>query len=277
MLLGVLVLASLVLVTLYFRAPQTGSLHSARSGAASALKPFQVAADRVVQPFRDAYGYVDGLVSAKNELTRVEAENRLLRQQATQRAFAAEKARELERLLGYVRSPAFPDDYEHVAAPVVSYPPSQFEQRLVIGAGEAHGIRRNDPVVNEDGLVGKVTDVTADTAQVTLLTDAKLAVGARVFDGDAVGIVQHGSAGRDALVLDLVEKRYALEKGDRIVTSGTRSAALESPFPRGITIGTVTFVGQSDTDPYKQIQIRPAVDFGSLHSLLVLTPKGERR
>jgi rod shape-determining protein MreC len=275
--LGVLVLASLVLVTLYFREPQDGSLHSARNAGTTALRPFQVAADRIVQPFRDAYGYVSGLVSAKSDVKRLEAENRVLRQEATQSRFALERSQELERLLDYVRSPQFPQGFEYVAAPVVAYPPSQFEQKLVIGAGESNGIRIGDPVVNDDGLVGKVTDLTDDEAQVTLLTDEKLAVGARDLDGDAVGIVRHGSAGQDALILDLVEKKYAVKEGDRIVTSGTRSATLEPAFPQGITIGTVSFVGQNDTDPYKQIQIRSAADFGSLHSLLVLVPKGERR
>ena len=275
--LGVLVLASLVLVTLYFREPQDGSLHSARNAGTTALKPFQVAADRVVQPFRDAYGYVSGLVSAKSDVERLEAENRVLRQQATQSRFALERSRELEGLLDYVRSPQFPQGFAYVAAPVIAYPPSQFEQKLVIGAGESNGIRIGDPVVNDDGLVGKVTDLTDDEAQVTLLTDEKLAVGARDLDGEAVGIVRHGSAGADALNMDLVEKKYAVREGDRIVTSGTRSATLEPAFPQGITIGTVTFVGQNDTDPYKQIQIRPAADFGSLHSLLVLVPKEEQR
>jgi rod shape-determining protein MreC len=275
--LGVLVVLSLVLVTLYFREPQDGSLHDARSAGTTVLKPFEVAADRVVQPFRDAYSYFSGLVSAKSDVKRLESENRVLRQEATQSRFALERSRELERLLDYVRSPQFPQGFEYVAAPVVAYPPSQFAQRLVIGAGEQNGIRVGDPVVNDDGLVGKVTDLTADEAQVTLLTDEKLAVGARDLDGEAVGIVRHGSAGQDALILDLVEKKYAVKEQDRIVTSGTRSATLEAAFPQGITIGTVTFVGQNDTDPYKQIQIRPAVDFGSLHSLLVLVPKGERR
>jgi rod shape-determining protein MreC len=275
--LGVLVLASLVLVTLYFREPHDGSLHGARSAGTTALKPFEVAADRIVQPFRDAYGYVSGLVSAKSDVERLEAENRVLRQEATQSRFALERSRELQRLLDYVDSPQFPQGFEYVAAPVVAYPPSQFEQKLVIGAGERNGILLGDPVVNDDGLVGKVTDLTESEAQVTLLTDEKLAVGARDLDGDAVGIVRHGSAGQDALILDLVEKKYAVHEGDRIVTSGTRSATLDPAFPQGITIGTVTFVGQNDTDPYKQIQIRPAADFGSLHSLLVLVPKGERR
>lgn len=275
--LGLLLLLSLVLVTLYFREPQSGALADLRSAGATALKPFQVVADRVVRPFRDAYGYVDGLIAAKSENERLLAENERLRQLATQYRFSFEESRELQQLLDYVSSPSFPDDYEYVAAPVVAYPPSQFEQRLVLGAGERAGIQVDDPVVNEEGLVGKVTAVTDETAQVTLLTDQKMAVGARDLATDAIGVVRHVSAGTEVLNLDLVDKRYRVNIGDDVVTAGSRRSSLDSPFPRGILIGRVTFVGQTDTDPYKQVQIEPAVDFGSLHSLLVLVPKGERR
>lgn len=277
-LLAVLLILSLTLITLYFREPREGPLHAARDAGATALKPFQVAADRVVQPFRDAYEYVDGLIGAKEENEELRRELERVQQEATQLRFAFEESIALQRLLSYVRSPSFPEDFGYVAAAVIAYPPSQFEQRLVIGAGSDHGIERNDPVVNERGLVGKVTSVTATTAQVTLLTDEKLAVGALVLDStEAAGLVRHGRAGEESLVLDLVEKRYTVNVGDRIVTAGTRRSGDDSPFPRGIPVGTVTFVNQSDTDPYKQIQLRPAVDFGSIHSVLVLIPKGEER
>jgi cell shape-determining protein MreC len=55
-----------------------------------------------------------------------------------------------------------------------------------------------------------------------------------------------------------------------IVTSGTRSAQYPSLFPRGIQIGVVTSVGQSDTSLYKQIQIEPFVDFSSLDAVTAL-------
>ena len=44
-------------------------------------------------------------------------------------------------------------------------------------------------------------------------------------------------------------------------------------YPRGILIGSVTSVGQNDTDIFKQIQVQPFVDFTSLQSVLVLIPK----
>jgi rod shape-determining protein MreC len=274
--LGLLVVLSLVLVTLYFREPKDGALHSARSAGSAALKPVQVAVERVVQPFRDAYDYVSGLVDAKEENEELRAEVERLRQEATQYRFAFEENRELQALLDYTRSPSFPSDYTYVSAPVIAYPPSQFEQQLVIGAGSDRGIRENDPVVNADGLVGKVTAVTGGTAQVTLLTDEEIAVGALDLETNATGLVRHGRAGEDSLVLDLVEKRYIVNVGDDVVTAGSQFGGLGSPYPEGILVGTVTFVNQSDTDPYKVIQIRPAVDFGSVDSVLVLTPKRAR-
>ena len=58
---AVLVLVSLALLTVYFRESSGGGLHSLQSAGATVLRPFEVAANRVAQPFRDAAGWVGGL------------------------------------------------------------------------------------------------------------------------------------------------------------------------------------------------------------------------
>ena len=59
-----------------------------------------------------------------------------------------------------------------------------------------------------------------------------------------------------------------------ILTAGSPGKGqLPSLYPRGIEIGEVTSVSQSDTDFFKQIQVEPYVDFSSLQSVLVLVPK----
>ena len=64
---GLLVLASLAMITVYFRESPTGGLHDARSAASSALRPFEIAASRVARPFEDAYGWTADLFHAKSE------------------------------------------------------------------------------------------------------------------------------------------------------------------------------------------------------------------
>ena len=54
---GLLVLASLAMITVYFREAPNGGLHEFQSVASSALRPFEIAANRIARPFKDVYGW----------------------------------------------------------------------------------------------------------------------------------------------------------------------------------------------------------------------------
>ena len=91
---GVLVFVSIVLITIYFREPSGGSLHGIQSGGAAVLRPFEVGAERVARPFRDAYGWFAGLVHAKSENARLRSEvDRLSQQVIANQTAARENAR----------------------------------------------------------------------------------------------------------------------------------------------------------------------------------------
>jgi rod shape-determining protein MreC len=269
---GVLVFVSIVLITIYFREPAGGSLHGIQSGGATVLRPFEVGAERVASPFRDGYGWFAGLVHAKSQNASLRRQVDRLSQQVIQNYTAAQENADLKRQLHYVGSTSFPTGYDYVAAAVISRPPSEFEQQVGIVGGLVNGIRLNDPVVNADGLVGLVTQVAHNTAEVTLLTDPNLKVSALDLTTKAAGVVGHGQ-GRGTLILDRVQKSLTIRRGDWIVTQGWRSGKLTSLYPKGIPIGVVTGASQSDLDLYWQVQLRPRVDFGSLQSVLVLVPK----
>ena len=270
---GSLVLLSLVLLTLSFRDEDDGPLASAENTAASVLRPFQVAADRVAEPFRDAYAWLDGLFEARAEAERLREENTKLRQQLARIEVNAAENEALRGLLDYREGPRFPDDFDGVAAQVISRPSGAFAQAIVIGAGTNDGIRLDDPVVDEHGLVGLVTRVNSGSARVTLLTDEQSAVSAIDLRSKADGIVRHGRGARTTLILDRVPKQDSVEVGDTIVTAGWRTGQLASRYPKGIQIGRVTSVGRADTDLYTQVQVQPFADFGSLEAVLVLVPR----
>jgi rod shape-determining protein MreC len=269
---GVLVLASLVLISLSFRSEESGRLSGVHSAGASVLRPFAVGFERVAQPFRDGYAWADSLLSARSEAERLRAENQELRQRAIQSEFALQENVFLRELLNYIDGPRFPADYDPVVAEVVGRPDGAFTQAIVIAAGSENGLRVNDPVINADGLVGVVTRVSSRSARVQLLTDEEAAASAIDNRTGATGIVRHARGTRETLVLDRVGKEDVVRRGDEIVTAGWRSGSLSSLYPKGIPIGKVTSVGQTDTDLYQQIQIDPYVDFGSLDAVLVLVP-----
>ena len=271
-----LVLLSLALVTISFREDPDGVLHTAQRGALSALAPLEAAGERVARPFRDAWEYVSGLFAAKAENERLKRELEALRQQAVENENAARENEDLRALLQFRDGPRFPAGYEGVATRVIARPPSIYSsQEVVIAAGEGDGVRVNDPVVTEDGLVGRVAEVTGNASKVTLLIDQASAVSAVVLQSGAAGIVRHGPSG-SALVLDRVPKEELVTEGDTVITAGWRSGKLESLYPRGIPVGTVTGVGQQDVDVYKRIQVTSLVDFDSLAGVIVLVQAGQR-
>jgi len=270
-----LVIASLALLSVYFRESSGGALHSAQSTGASIIHPFQVAAERVAQPFEDATGWIGDVLGAKSENEKLRAEVERLRQKLVQSQTAVLQNAELRRLLRFREGPAFPRDYTGVAARIIGRTPGQFEQQVVIAAGSNVRVHVNDPVVTAAGLVGRVTRVSRRSSRVTLLTDETSAVSALDLKSNAAGIVRHGVAGGDALVLERVTKENVVEPGDVVITAGWRSGRLASIYPRGIPIGVVTSVGQLDTDIYKRIEVDPFVEFSSLDSVLVLVEKRE--
>ena len=79
---GILVVLSLALLSVYFRESSDGPLHGAQDVGATAIRPFQVGAERVARPFRDLYGWFDGLLIAKDENERLVKENARLRREA---------------------------------------------------------------------------------------------------------------------------------------------------------------------------------------------------
>ncbi len=268
-----LVVLALALVTLSFRETDGGPVTSIQDAGAAALHPFEVAATRVARPFRDAYSWFDSLFTARSDAKKLRRENEQLRQQAIQNDFAVNEARQLKALLDFREGPSFPKDYDGLAASVIVRPSDAFGQAVVVSVGAADGVERNAPVVTAQGLVGLVTRVASHASRVTLLTDEASAVSALDVTTDAAGVVAHGGGVGSTLLLSRVPKEDDVRVGDTVVTAGWRSAKLSSLYPKGIPIGRVTSVGQSDTDLYKQVQLQPFADFTSIDAVLVLVRK----
>ena len=271
-----LVLLSLGLVTVYLRESSDGALHGAQRIGVSVLTPFEVAGERVARPFQDAWGWTSDLFNAKEDNAKLREENRQLRRAAIENKTARQENIHLRNLLNYIDGTDFPTDFEPVATRVIVQPQTVFRQEVIVAAGSSDGVRVNDPVVTDEGLVGLVSEVTPDAAKVRLLTDDESAASAIDVDTNATGIIRRGSTPDSPLILDRVSKDQRVEENDAVVTAGSRFSNYPSFFPRKIPICTVTSVSQRDVDSFKTVQCSPLVDFSALQDVIVLVPK-ERR
>ena len=262
------------MLTVSFRSPTSGVLHDVQGYGATGLRPFEVAAQRVARPFRDVYGYFSDLATAKTENVKLKRELREARGAANANVAAAQRTSELEQLLKFEQGARYPQDYRAVNTTVISYPGSAFAQKVTIAAGSNSGIRLFTPVVTGDGLIGRVTNVTPDQAQVTLLTDPDMNVPARDATNGVSGLIRHGEG--STLILDRVAKEHDVKKGDIIVTQGTVDRRYPSVYPYGLPIGRVLNVGRSDIATFLTVTVEPFGSFDSLDAVAALVATKKR-
>jgi rod shape-determining protein MreC len=269
---GGLVLLSLVLITVSFRST---ALDGVQGTTAGILRPFEIAADRVSRPFRDAAGWMHGLIDAKSENKKLKRQVDALRQQLVYDESAVHENVRLRQQLEYQGPPSL-KNFERRNAAVLTNPQSAFDESITIAAGTKNGLKAGYPVLaSSGGLVGTIDRAWKSVARVTLLTDGQSGVTATdLNEPAAVGVIKRGNGGGDVLVFDRVSKAPNVVVGNIVITAGSLGkGALPSMFPRGLLIGTVSSVSNNDVDTFKSIQVQPFVDFSALQSVIVLVPK----
>jgi len=150
-----------------------------------------------------------------------------------------------------------------IAAQVIGLDPTGWFKSIIIDKGKNAGISLNMPVVNADGVVGKIVSTSPNYAKVLLVIDQNSSVDCLVQRTRDRGMVK----GLSAVIskMDYVVKRSDVVADDIIITSG-----LGGIFPKGLPVGKVLNVKDVQGKLFKDIKIIPAVDFSKLEEVLVI-------
>ena len=262
-----LVVLSLLLLTAYFGEAPGGRLHAVQRGFLTVVSPIQDGANKALKPVRDLFGGIGDTFHAKSQ------RNQLLKQVGKlRRELVADQneKRTYRELIGlYHLDQLSMSNYHPVTATVVAKSPNIWYSTVTIDKGEAAGVHVNDPVVNGEGLVGKVAQVASDGAQVDLITDSRMGVSARIGTGNATGIIQPKVGDPNDLLLQYLPANTPAVPGEYVVTSGTVSSPDDSLYPPGIPIGQVTSVNEESA--YRSVNVRPMANLHNLDVVQVLT------
>jgi rod shape-determining protein MreC len=220
-------------------------------------------------------GWVGDTLHAKSQLATVRSERDRLRQEVIAAQGALTENTHLRNLVGLDQQLGL-SSYGLVSARVIARAPTLWYATINVDRGSADGVRVDQPVITGEGLVGKVTAVSASAAQVTLITDHSSNVSAKVNETNDPGIIKADVGNPNDLVLDFLPSHSKVRRGDRVVTSGTLSSPGVSPdlrslFPTGVPIGVVTSVDRSGVSVYPEVHVRPYVDLRRLDVVQILT------
>jgi rod shape-determining protein MreC len=271
--LALLVVLSLLLLTAYFGESSDGGLHSAQRGFLTVVTPIENGASKALKPVRDLFNWFSETLHAKSQRNALLAQTEHLRHELVNNE--AEKRGYKELLALFHLDQLGVSDYTPVTADVIVKTPNLWYQTVSIDAGSDQGIQTNDPVINAEGLVGKVQTVAPDGAIVELITNASMGVSARVGTSNETGVVQPKIGEPSSLIMQYLPAGAQANPGEYVVTSGTVSPPDDSLYPAGIIIGQVTSTGEEGG--YPVVDVHPSVNFHALNTVQVLTaPPGSR-
>lgn len=159
-------------------------------------------------------------------------------------------------------------DHEYVMASVVSRDPNSRFHSFVIDKGSLDGVKYLDPVITDDGLVGRITEVGLTFSKITTVLDPALHVGcynARTRDmGTITGRIEAAEEGLCSM--ELVSRSSTAAKDDIIVTAGSTGL-----FPKDLVIGRIVSISTESDGKSMTAMIQPAADVEKVTNVLVIT------
>jgi rod shape-determining protein MreC len=225
------------------------------------LTPAQSAADISLKWIADKW---NKYVWLRNK----EDENRILREKISKleekiilQGRMETKLRTLEGLLRFKAETA----YETEPAIITGLGSSVQYKSVFINKGASAGLKKYQPVINNQGLVGMIVLTTPFTSQIQLLTDSNTAVSVVTEKSMVRGILTGWSD--DLLVINYIDKHEKINIGEKVITNG-----LDDIFPYGLLVGTIIETADGG-DIFLRVIIKPAVNFKHVDSVLIIKNK----
>lgn len=154
-------------------------------------------------------------------------------------------------------------DNKPLDANIIGYDASNYRRSILVDVGKKHGAGVNDIVVYGSALVGRISDVGNSVSRVILITDPASKVPSRFLESRVQGIVQ--GIANNLCIIKYVPRHSKVKKGDRVFSSG-----IGDVYPKSLYIGDVIVVKDKSAKLFKDIKLKPRVDFSQIEHVLVI-------
>ena len=232
-----------------------------RLWAASLVTPFE----RVIHGSGEG---VNGLWNDYVDLRHTQEQNKELQQTIDrlrlEQAELREDALQGQRLQAMLK---FRENYAYqtVAAQVIGTSGSSQSRIIYLDKGSADGLQPDMAVITGEGIVGKVRDVFAHSAQVLMINDQTSGAGVILETTRIRGILRGNTAGQPQVINILADQR--IQPGEHVLTAGG-----DQIFPRGLPVGVVEQVQRDpERGSFINVVIKPAANLQHLDEVLVIT------
>lgn len=156
-----------------------------------------------------------------------------------------------------------PAGYGLIPARVIAVTGTKLPVGAMINRGSSSGVKFNQPIINQFGLIGRVVNVETNVAAIQLLSDPANRVAVRLSQSREMGIVKYDLS--RGFMMDNFPTAGSINEGDTVVSSG-----LGGVYPAGLMVGRVVTIDRPADIPFCHVLIEPMVNFNSLEEVFVL-------
>lgn len=189
-------------------------------------------------------------------------------------ALLEETERENARLADLLNFAEEEQDMRFVAASVIGRDSNPYIETITLNAGSHSGVREKMPVVTEDGIVGRVTDVGPNWCRVKTMCNDKMRINVMVVrtrDEGILGGLYEEDGVLAGTLLSFLPANADIRVGDEIRTSG-----IGGFFPKGLYVGRVVSVNTEGRGSHDAI-VSMDIDFLHLENALIVVGADEVR
>ncbi|MGC6537658.1 MAG: rod shape-determining protein MreC [Candidatus Puniceispirillaceae bacterium] len=230
------------------------TLRAAKSGISNLIAPIYDVVATPVRAIETMAGGMRTLAAFRAENVRLQNENDRLKRWQRRAEILESENRQLKTVLGASAT----TDLTPVTARAIAAPGGSFAQTLLLEIDEGHHIKRGNAVVNADGLIGYIIEISRRTARVLLLSDVNSKIPVLLSSSSWPALVMGNNTER--LSLDFLPLEAQPKIGELVLTSGHGGI-----LPAGIPVGRVQSISENN------IVITPSVAFQQISYVSVLT------
>ncbi|MBT4493383.1 MAG: rod shape-determining protein MreC [Gammaproteobacteria bacterium] len=253
---------ALLSIVLMFIDDATSWLDGTRSALTVAVTPVVVAADLPNRSARDLGEVFSTREDMRRRISELESERILLKVKTEKMAALTAENLRLRDLLG---SAAKLQDNVLVAE-LIGVNPDPEEQEVIIDKGVADHVFIGQPVLDAQGLMGQVVEVSEFSSRVLLISDQTHSVPVQVLRSN-LRLIAQGTGLDQQLELLHVNSTADIQVGDQLLSSG-----LGNRFPVGYPVGVVDRVSFEPGKPFVEVKAQPSAQLDrTRHVLLVFT------
>ncbi len=148
-------------------------------------------------------------------------------------------------------------------ADIIGHDTSYFRKSILINIGKKQGASVDDTVVFGSALVGRITAAGNSSSRAMLITDPASNIPSRFLESRMQGMVQ--GTGDDTCIVKYISRNAETKEGDVVISSG-----IGGIFPKSIYIGDIVTVEDNGAKLFKDIKLKPKIDFSKIEHVLVI-------